>query len=601
MTHRGHGSDSEDGRAARGRAAPDSVGVADGGRRRFLGAAGGVAAIAVTGLPPLAVVGATPARAAEQTSEEAHLAFRKHAYVVRSTAADADFAVEIAPHPVNGDEQKYPNLIGSDTRGLPHDERGEVDRAAFDAALKAYASGDPADFEAIPLGGKRKQLNPIGSLAVNLTGCVGPQFAVPPAPTLDGATRASEAVELYWQSLLRDVPLSELTNDTRNKDVLAAVDELNNLAAFNGPRKDGSITPETLFRGTALYVDAADPSGRTGRYATPPGTLQGPYISQFLLKDAPYGSQLIPARIRTAAAGTDFLTGYDEWLAIQNGNPPAKPTSFDPTLRYIATGRDLAEYVHNNPAAFWSAALLLGVGSDKANAEYGGFGIPFSKSNPYVKSKTQTGGYGTFGLPYAQGLLPLTASLAIRVAYWQKFYVHRAPRPEAYGGLIHHRIANKVDAYTVHGDVLNSAALARSVGKFGTHLLSHVYPEGAPIHSTYPGGAAQIAASNVTILKALFDEDAVIPNPVQPDPKDPTKLVPYRGEPLTVGGELNKLAWNYGIGRDWAGIHWRSDFSASLALGEAVAISVLRNERQTYREPFGKFTFTRFDGTKAEV
>ncbi|TIQ83077.1 MAG: twin-arginine translocation pathway signal protein, partial [Mesorhizobium sp.] len=70
---------------------------------------------------------------------------------------------------------------------------------------------------------------------------------------------------------------------------------------------------------------------------------------------------------------------------------------------------------------------------------------------------------------------------------------------------------------------------------------------------------------------------------------------------LTVGGELNKLAWNYGIGRDWAGIHWRSDFSASLALGEALAISVLRDERQTYREPFEKFTFTRFDGTRAEV
>ncbi|RWP60387.1 vanadium-dependent haloperoxidase [Mesorhizobium sp.] len=599
--HKDSGSEGESqtGRVPPAQQRPD---VPDGGRRRFLGAAGGVAAVTVAGLPPLAVVGgSTRAHAGEESSGDAHIAFRKHAYAVRSAAADADFTVAIAPHPVNGDEQKYANLIGSDTRGLPHDERGEVDRAAFDATLKAYASGDPADFEAIPLGGKRKQLNPIGSLAVNLTGCVGPQFTIPPAPTLDSATRASEAVELYWQSLLRDAPLSELTNDTGNKDVLAAVDELNRLAAFNGPRRGESITPETLFRGTALYVDAADPSGQTGRYVTPPGTLTGPYISQFLLKDAPYGSQLIPARIRTAAAGTDFHTFYDEWLAIQNGIPPAKSTSFDPTPRYIATGRDLAEYVHNNPAVFWSAALLLGVGPDKANAEFGGFGIPFSKSNPYLKSKTQTGGYSTFGLPYAQSLLPVTASLAIRVAYWQKFYVHRALRPEAYGGLIHHRIANKVDAYPVHGDILNSAALARSVGKFGTHLLSHVYPEGAPIHSSYPGGAAQIAASNVTILKALFDEDATIPNPLQPDPKDPTKLIPYQGEPLTVGGELNKLAWNYGIGRDWAGIHWRSDFSASLALGEALAINVLRNERHTYREQFEKFTFTRFDGTRSEV
>ncbi|MFN6580342.1 MAG: hypothetical protein RMX68_010605 [Aulosira sp. ZfuVER01] len=44
------------------------------------------------------------------------------------------------------------------------------------------------------------------------------------------------------------------------------------------------------------------------------------------------------------------------------------------------------------------------------------------------------------------------------------------------------------------------------------------------------------AGASVTILKALFDEDYVIPNPVIPDPKDPTKLIPYEGPPLTVGG-----------------------------------------------------------------
>jgi len=40
---------------------------------------------------------------------------------------------------------------------------------------------------------------------------------------------------------------------------------------------------------------------------------------------------------------------------------------------------------------------------------------------------------------------------------------------------------------------------------------------------------------------------------------DPTKLIPYVGPPLTVGGELNKLATNIGQGRNWAGIHFRSD------------------------------------------
>jgi taurine dioxygenase len=41
---------------------------------------------------------------------------------------------------------------------------------------------------------------------------------------------------------------------------------------------------------------------------------------------------------------------------------------------------------------------------------------------------------------------------------------------------------------------------------------------------------------------------------VQPDPSDATRLIPYVGPPLTVGGELNKLALDNGLGRNWAGI-----------------------------------------------
>jgi len=40
----------------------------------------------------------------------------------------------------------------------------------------------------------------------------------------------------------------------------------------------------------------------------------------------------------------------------------------------------------------------------------------------------------------------------------------------------------------------------------------------------------------------------------------------------------------------------RSDYTASLRLGEAVAISILRDHRLGYNEPFGGFTFTTFDG-----
>lgn len=573
---------------------------ADEQRRKFLGLVGGAALLPAASLPVLAAgedKSSAPAGEGPAAGDEA---LRERTFKLRVAAAQANRDAPVLPHPTNGDEERYANYIGSDTRGLPHDARGEVDRAAFKASLKAYDSSDPAQFESIPLGGTRKQLNPIGTLAVNLEGLNPAQLAVPPAPALDSPVRAADAVELYWQSLLRDVPLAAFTDDTDNKDILAAVDELNKLNGFNGPRVNGKVTPQTLFRGTALYVDKSERSGRAGRYVIPPGTLDGPYISQFALRDAPHGSQYIPARIRTVTPESTFLIDYDEWLAVQNGKFSGKTAKFDPALRFIATGRDLAEYVHNNPATFWGAALLLGTAADKTNPSYGGFGIPLAPSNPYLKSKTQAGASGTFALPYVQGLLPYAASRAIRVAYWHKFFIHRTLRPEAYGGLIHHRIAGKA-GYPVHPDALNSQALARSAAKHATHLLPHVYPEGAPIHSTYPGGASQIAAASVTILKAFYDENAVVPDPIQPDPKDPTRLVPYSGPPLTVGGELNKLAWNYGVGRDWAGIHFRSDFSASLALGEELAISILRDERLTFREPFEGFSFTRFDGTKVTV
>jgi len=223
--------------------------------------------------------------------------------------------------------------------------------------------GDPADFEKIPLGGTRRLVNPVGPQAVSLSGINPTQIGIPPAPALASAERASEAVEVYWQALLRDVPLTELRDGTDNRDVLAAAEELSRISDFRGPKAGGRVTPGTLFRASALYFDAADPKGRS---VTPPGVLDGPLISQFLLRDAPYGSQWIGARIRTALPASEFLTEYEEWLATQNGVAPRGKTQFDPTPRYIATGRDLAEYVARQPG------VLLGGIAAPRNRQWAG-------------------------------------------------------------------------------------------------------------------------------------------------------------------------------------------------------------------------------------
>ena len=183
------------------------------------------------------------------------------------------------------------------------------------------------------------------------------------------AERGGEAVEVYWQSLLRDIPLTELRDDTSNRDVLAATEEINKLADFRGPKSGGRVTPGTLFRANALYFDPADPKGRS---VTPPGVLDGPLISQFLLRDVPYASQWISAQIRTALPASEFLTEYEEWLAIQNGVAAKRRLQFDATPRYITTGRDLAEYVRTPPAFALAATLLLATPGGGTDQRYSG-------------------------------------------------------------------------------------------------------------------------------------------------------------------------------------------------------------------------------------
>jgi hypothetical protein len=155
--------------------------------------------------------------------------------------------------------------------------------------------------------------------------------------------------------------------------------------------------------------------------------------------------------------------------------------------------------------------------------------------------------------------------------------------------------------YPIHPDVLIAAVLGKVLThNNGTYLLPMAFPEGSPLHPAYGAGHATVAGASVTILKALFDETFVIPHPVVPT-ADGLGLVPYSGPPLTVGGELNKIASNVATGRNIAGVHWRSDAIESLRLGEAVAISILRDHRRTFNEDFGGYTFTKFDGTAATV
>ncbi|HXO42697.1 MAG TPA: hypothetical protein VN999_14690, partial [Thermoanaerobaculia bacterium] len=244
-------------------------------RRRFLGGISGAAAVAAAtggGALALNAVLARPASGQEVAAEDAAAAAAaggapatgRHAasYRMRTGVARTELLSPPQANLANGDEQRHPSFIGNYHKALPHDSAGEVAPDAYGRLLTALTSGDPNDFEAVPLGGTTKLTDPQSGLAFDLQGADGQALAIPPAPALSSAEAAGEMVELYWMALLRDVNFADYP---AHPDAAAACADLNALSDFRGPRRQGKVTPQTLFRDVL------------------PGCSVGPYLSQFLL------------------------------------------------------------------------------------------------------------------------------------------------------------------------------------------------------------------------------------------------------------------------------------------------------------------------------
>ena len=503
----------------------------------------------------------------EDVSKLAKIPRRVKAYNRRLRAAKRERRRPRPSHLTNGDEQLYANKIGNYSKALPHNDLGEVDLQAYQSLIAALTTGSPQDFESIQLGDAVKLVNPQAAYAFELIGPDSHHVGLIPPPSFSSAEEASEMGEVYWQALARDIPFSEYGT---NILIDQAAGDLSHFSDFRGPKEGSSVTPETIFRGNT------------------PGDLAGPYISQFLWKDIPYGAITVTQKINAAAPNIDFMTNYTDWLNVQNGSI-AGPLTLDPTPRFIRNGRDLGEYVHLDWTyqAFLNACLILLR-----------MVAPFDTGNPYLGSLTQDG-FSTFGGPHILHLVGMVGNLALKAAWFQKWLLHRRLRPEEFGGRIHnHRTGSA--SYPINAEILDSDAVTEVFNKHGTYLLPQAYPEGCPTHTAYPSGHASFSGAGATVLKAFFDESFVIPDPVEASP-DGLSLVPYTGPDLTVGGELNKLASNIGFGRDFAGLHWRSDIIEGMKLGEEVSILVLTEMRLTFNENFGGFSLTKFDGTQITI
>ncbi len=542
-------------------------------RRGFLGGLGGLGGAVVTagaGLPAVLTAAGRAAYAAA-CAERGPLkgrARRNAAYDVRVEAADAARARPLAEYSCDGDEARFPTRIASYAKGLPQNQLGEVDPVAYTALLAAIETGRNELFEAIPLGGTRKLVNPHAAMTYALEGADSHDYASGDPPAFDSAQRAGEMVELYWMALTRDVPFGTWATDPL---VARAAADMSRLSDFRGPKEDGAVKARTLFRGQT------------------PGDLAGPYVSQFLWKDVPYGPATLVQRYRATPQGLDFMTTYPQWLSVQRGDDVAEAPR-EPTARYVRNTRDLAEWVHRD------FPFQAGVAAVQILLDLPGTADP---ANPYLASRTQDP-FCTFGRPFLLDVVARVANAGLRAAWFQKWALHRTLRPEAYGGRVHNHLTRAAN-YPIHPDlVTTSGVLAETHARHRSYLLPISYPEGSPLHPAYPSGHATFVGACVTVAKALFNEAAPIPDPVVAS-DDGLSLLPYAGPALTVGGELNKLAANVALGRCEAGVHYRSDAVQGMALGEAVATQLLVEMKRTYSETVGTFTFTRFDGTTATI
>jgi len=554
-------------------------------RRAFLKGFGAATLAVVPGVAAAARSASGPDVLSDTRSASLNInARRVQAYRKRVAAARDDAKVRTPMHPNNGDEARFLSGIANYTKGFAHNDFGEVDPTVYAAYLAAIKSGKRADFDNLTMAGRIPLVDPQAGIAFDLETCDPAQNQIPPFDSLASPGLAGQMIEAYWLALCRDVPFSQYSSDPT---VAAAVTELAGLIAYEGPTP---VSTQTIFRGFTA------------------GDIRGPFISQLFIQPFNYG--VIPFQGYNTTLPGDFGTEVASFLNLQRGAPNGLPAANpDPDLKFLGTGRDLAEYVHNDVLyqEYLNAALMLLK-----------MGAPLNPANPYAPqgvSLTAETGFITFGMPMIQVLVAEVMARALKNAWFQKWFVHRTARAEETAALVHFRKTGQRNAaqYPLDSSVINSQAAALINARTGSWFLPQSYPEGCPLHPSYPSGHATAAGAAVTVLKWFFDETAVfgkvtrngktLPQPLTTvdDGGPPLAYSGPDADQLTVGGELNKLASNVGVGRAFAGIHWRQDFQQAMLLGEKVAINLLRDQAHLYNENYSGFTFTGFLGNSVTV
>ena len=548
------------------------------------------------------------------------------------------------PHDADGfliDPVDYDNWVRAIDSGDPRDfRRLRIGPGPF-AADGDFQYTDPLDPNSPPIhvwthnypagqepGVRAWESQGAGS-TYDLEGPDAQAVTMPPCPSLDSQELIAEMAEVYWMAVCRDIAFNAWAG---HASISAARESLKRLWWFRADRSDrlDGVTdrlPSSLARRRILSEDgvAPVPFAQLFRGVTP-GEQLGPYISQFLLigntgiagaqaitdGQIAYGAIRADQRVRVAT-DDNYMQTWDEWLDVQNGADVRGRENYDASYRFISRPRDMATYVHYDALyeSYLNACLILL-----------GLGAPFDQGLPFQRAdyKDKQQGFAQFGGPHILTLVTEVATRALKAVRYQKFNVHRRLRPEAVAGWMYQRrnsnntirdrlavLANMEAAYAGSSQVGNAVENVNN-NTPDNWLLPMAFPEGSPTHPSYGAGHATVAGACVTILKAWFDHGWELKS-------DGSRVVfeadtngamlndvsgIYPDDILTIEGELNKLAGNISIGRDWAGVHYYTDYYESWRMGEQIALGILEEQKLCYGENFS-LTVPLFDGTTIRI
>ena len=514
-----------------------------------------------------------------------------------------------------GGKRYYPYMFSKTCKRDPDTGFPEADNIdkLLSCVLESTSTTLSAAADSQDVENTRTFVSPHGGLAFTLTGGDPKLVGCPPPLGSTEPKNMFEMCEVYQRSLLRDVPFNNWDSDPQVATAVAAL----NAFPVDDRTVDYEITPMNLLRGVSKGVD--------GRNAE----LFGPYISQLLFAPVDFDNMSSEQKYKNEIDQHTQVT-HKGFINVQNGGS-TPPISFG-DITFVNDMRCNGSIVHNDALFSFGqrAAITLlksGVGMTPVTD------IRKDQDKPYPISN-----FVSLGPPDLLATVADSAGKSLYTGFNQKWCMNMKIRPEALSSIIGLVKDNKLDntfpglddlrqlldgpaAATIADVKAKNQSLSPDDPEYGTYNLDCLFPEGSPVHPSYPAGHACVAGATITIIKAMMnttteEADGTITErkwsatglPVVISSADGESLESYAGDDssqMTINGELNKLASNIALGRDAAGVHYRCDGDCARKVGEEVAINLLRDNTACYYETesgsFAGYTLIKFDGTPIKI